>query len=128
MNVKEKYLFLKAYITCIQREGRRVNEGECQYLWGLLDAIIDYGGKTTREQAAQKNNDAFKKHLLAYKGKRPTEREEYLLKTYNYEDRGEPVELLGSENSTRRVVGKKRVKRVERDSQGRVSAIIEEMR
>jgi len=128
MNIEDKIRFIKAYITCIQGEGRGVNEGQCQYLWGLLDAIIDYGGKTTREQAAQKNNDAFKRHLLAYGNTQQTEREKYLLKTYDYEDRGEPVKLLGSEGSTRRVVGKKRVKKVERDAEGRVSAIVEEVR
>jgi len=126
MDSEDKVQFLKAYITCIQGEGRGVNEGQCEYLRGLLDAIIDYDGKTAREQAAQKNNDIFRRYLSAYRETPPTKREKYLLEKFNYADRGEVVKLLGNEKSTHRVVGKKRVKRVERDSQGRVSAIVEE--
>ncbi len=125
MDSEDKVQFLKAYITCIQGEGRGVNEGQCEYLRGLLDAIIDYDGKTAREQAAQKNNDIFRRYLSAYRETPPTKRADYLLEKYNYEDRGEPVKLLGSENSTYRVIRGKRVKKVERDAEGRVVAIVE---
>jgi len=125
MNIEDKVRFIKAYIACLQQEGQRVSEVQHQYLWGLLDAIIDYSGTTAREQAAQKNNAAFRRHISAYENVHPTRRQKYLLKTYNYEDRGEPVRLLGSENSTHRVIKGKRVKKVERDADGRVVAIVE---